>query len=820
VVIAVELVVFVIGMRFGIGGLLIPLLRGHVLLLVAYLRSMWLGEPPEFRIPLKGADHPELYAELKDICQKAAVPLPRKVYLEMGATAWVRMKGYRRGAGTTILGIGYDLLAGLTRAEFAGVLAHEMMHAKLVQRGFRQILTGGVRRAAQLTDSLTAQVAEGRRAKRSENLADFFRRGADTLTRMAARQIAACSRQDEFDADRGAAGICSAGAVRSALLKLKDINRIASRLGLRERMAQMESGEGLSQWLIKELASTFTSVPPETKAEVFNKYSTHPSLHDRLAALSVFGDQSLADSPPAMTLLSNPDEVAVALVNSIQKKAVENEQKDSKKLDRWSRKTRNSTQLQPLQGVGFAVVLFGLIIGGCIMAYSVLIGGAVAVAATVGGVFMYRGGRFKEKLHLPVPDYAIIKTVSASKLEVDAKEVQAIESELRKATLAEKNRQKREDDLVLYSYKALETCDYVRAHVAGRLCLELNNKSIPGALAFAIAAGRLKQHQQVATALQFVIRNTGMRGESPAWGAGWALALLGDWLHAEAFLEQARKRKPANATVLGLLAVTQVRRGKLFSAIASARKATSLQPGDKEYAKLLIDLLLQAGLLREANEQLSQLQTEAATDSELMINMVRLSLMAKHHEVAGQWTDFIAQSASSPHKFVRLGQAYEAARQDQRADEFYQHALTHGHYPEALIGLGRLHLHRQDKDQARAYFMDSLNLNSPVGEESANPVELVVPVFQQLKALQDPVLNCRAWVARMTPQMVPAALANVSLLIHAPTIQEAKQLLGAMIAAMQPGSVPPTPNMVTWKSAPREQQPDGPISPGIQGVIH
>ncbi len=54
----------------------------------------------------------------------------------MNAIAWVKLKGYRKGSGKTTLGIGYDLLAGLPEAEVEAVLAHEMVHARLVQRGF------------------------------------------------------------------------------------------------------------------------------------------------------------------------------------------------------------------------------------------------------------------------------------------------------------------------------------------------------------------------------------------------------------------------------------------------------------------------------------------------------------------------------------------------------------------------------------------------------------------------------------------------------------------------------------------------------------
>lgn len=82
--------------------------------------------------------------------------VPREIVLELGDNAWVRLKGFRRGAGKKTLGVGYDLLAGLSIPEIEAVLAHEMAHAKLVQRGFRNWLEGGQARLRNLVMALWA----------------------------------------------------------------------------------------------------------------------------------------------------------------------------------------------------------------------------------------------------------------------------------------------------------------------------------------------------------------------------------------------------------------------------------------------------------------------------------------------------------------------------------------------------------------------------------------------------------------------------------------------------------------------------------------
>src|SRR2546425_12855370 len=120
----------------------------------------------------------------------------------MHTTAWVQLRGYRRGAGRTSLGIGFDLLAGLTASEVEAVLAHELAHARLVQRGFSRWLKKGLARLSQVTTELSACATAYRQANARSDLAETTMRGFDALTRRAARLVATYSRQDEFAADQ------------------------------------------------------------------------------------------------------------------------------------------------------------------------------------------------------------------------------------------------------------------------------------------------------------------------------------------------------------------------------------------------------------------------------------------------------------------------------------------------------------------------------------------------------------------------------------------------------------------------------------------
>ena len=98
-----------------------------------------------------------------------------------------------------------------------------------------------------------------------------------------------------------------------------------------------------------------------------------------------------------------------------------------------------------------------------------------------------------------------------------------------------------------------------------------------------------------------------------------------------------------------------------------------------EHAKLLIDLLLQAGYSREAREELNKLQAAIPHDPELMFSMVRLNLHLREIKVANEWLQRMRSGSIPSEMRVNLGAAYEIAREYQTASELYQEALKTGH---------------------------------------------------------------------------------------------------------------------------------------------
>jgi Zn-dependent protease with chaperone function len=819
--IACELLLAVALARFGMARVMGPVLNRHVALAGIFCRSFYSRKRAELNISIKREEAPGLFAMLDKLAGRLQLALPRVVLLEMTANAWVRLKGFRSGAGTTILGVGYDLLAGLSAAEAEAVLAHEMAHAKLIQRGVRNWLTIGLRHLSQLAGALHNEVNGCQRAKLPCTFAEGFLRMASWLAKLVASLVAAYSRQEEFAADRGAAEICGVAPMRSALIKTDALAAAAQRLPWRDRIAQLELGDGFSGWLTKELAAKQPAEAVQSSPELFDKYSTHPRLKDRLAALPPDDGRLQSDSKPALRLLAEPDAAAEKLMVEIQRVIAAEERQDSKRLKKLARLGRGSTRLQPLQLAGVCLA----IIGGIGLIFGLATGfttGLTTFILAAGGlaVLFHRVGRYRDRVELPVPDYAFLKQAwekrkEASKPGVTEKD---IESELRGRIGKQNGRAQRAQVLVTESYAALKRCDYLRAHVASRLCLDQDKKSVEGALGLAIASASLGQAQQVAWALASVRKITGLRGGSTAWGAAWALLLIGDWARAEALIDKVRKERPEEPTLLLLLAVCQSRRGKLQSAIISARQACTPAPRNKEHAKFFIGLLLHGGYLREAEEKLLKLEGQIRGDVELMFSMLRLNLLRRNLVAAEEWTRLLRQHSTSGITLVRLGEAYEAARKNGQAETYYYEALGTAFYPEARLGLARLEAHRQNKDESRQHLLAALDVSSTPGEESVGPLQLFHQIINLLVTLRDPIPNCRAWIARLNGNASPPALANVSFMVYAPGRSEAEKYLATILDAMRPGQPPLIPTIISWQEAPWQQRPEGLVRPGVQGI--
>ena len=791
-------------------------LRTHFGLLKIFARGLCRSKTSAARVLLEPEAAPELFVMIETLCARTQVVAPRQLWLEMQLNAWVRLGGFLPRRGRVVLGVGYDLLAGLTRDELEAVLAHELTHAKVAGHAVRHWLARGLERAVQISRGLSGRTAPRHRRVQIPFLTRSLVSAANWLAETAAESISASSRQDEFEADRGTAELCGGERARATLVKVESLSRFTARLPWRERVAQLQA-HAFHPWLVKELAEVKTLDSQEITAEAPSRFSTHPSLRERLNAIPSYAGEGVeADTRPAIDLLAQPDAIAEKLMAKIQQTTLEQEERDSAELRAWAQKMRTATEMRPAQVCGAGVVIVSEIAG----ATAWIMGTTLDVATiifivSVLGMLMYWLGRYREQFILPTPDFGLLKMTWHSERSVNDKAIEKAQSAFR-ASAAGKSKSRTAAMLARKSFEALRECDYARAVVAARLCLAQEPDSVTASMASAISGAWLGQGREATAALSAVQRAAGLRGPSICWGAAWAYMLRGNWARAEALLQQALAARPADPTLLNLRALCQSRRGKIQSAIISARRACQPRPVNREHAKFLIDLLLEGGYLREAQQQLAPLDGHIRHDLELMLTALRLNLLLRDIETANHWAETLLRDEPPPYLLVRVGVVYELARQSERAARFYREALARAYFPDACLGLARLAAEENNLAAARQHTLDALNLRQTPGRFATPPLELLRPILLQLAALEPPTRFCRAWIATLGVAGAPGALTGKSFMVYAASQPEAERYLRTVMEAMAPQGPRLVPAHLGWRQAPPEHQPNGPARPGVQ----
>jgi tetratricopeptide (TPR) repeat protein len=419
-----------------------------------------------------------------------------------------------------------------------------------------------------------------------------------------------------------------------------------------------------------------------------------------------------------------------------------------------------------------------------------------------------------------VPPFAVlIKAWSAPPIQNIGEQEKQFEAELLAKTSSKDKKQQKIAVLLEEGCAALQRCEYLRAHVASRLAINLDNKCVDAALVYTTAAAGLGLWKQVHSNLEFVRKSTGLRTPSTQWGAAWVFSFAADWGRAEALLWECLKVQPTNTTFLMLSSIAQAQRGKLQSAIINARRANALDPNDKEQTKAFARWLLDAGRLSEAQQALAKIELSADSDQEIAMLIVRLRLLRREFSSAIEAANLLHSADNNPPWLIRLGNMFETARLDQDAARFFEAALATAHYPEALLGLSRLASERNDKDKVRQYLLQALDLEKEVGAGGRTAVDLFQPIVAQLRLLEEPQENCQAWIGTFPADADPSPLAGRALMLYAPNQNRAMQYIDEILTAMQPNGKRTPAVQLQWTQAPKHQQPVSPVHEGIQAVL-
>ncbi|HPI31965.1 MAG TPA: M48 family metallopeptidase [candidate division Zixibacteria bacterium] len=269
-------------------------------------------EPPGPELSL--AEHPRLAEVIRRVAGQTEQAMPRTVYLIPDFNAWVAQHGGSHlHGGDRLMGIGLPLLHQVTVSQFEAVIAHEFGHYH----------HGDTRLGPRIyqTRAAIVRTIAGLHEHNSILQAPFLWYG-----RMFLQITHAISRRQEFNADRLAAQVAGTAAMRSALEKINRGGIAFDAYWQSEFVPMLRSRrlppllDGFTLFLQCEPMQTRIDACAEQvlASEATDKYDTHPSLRERLAALEALpAGPALSDRRPALDLLSDPAEQERELLRAI-----------------------------------------------------------------------------------------------------------------------------------------------------------------------------------------------------------------------------------------------------------------------------------------------------------------------------------------------------------------------------------------------------------------------------------------------------------------------------------------------------------------------
>ena len=219
------------------------------------------------------ADHPEFYGMIRDLSQRAGLPMPR---VAVSPADQPNAFATGRGPNKAVVCATTGLLQSMTREEVEGVMAHELMHVRN-----RDILIGSVAAAIATAISSIAQMAM---------FASMFSSGRDDEDRanplaillislvapMAAGLMQmAISRSREFEADRGAAELLGTGQTLATALEKIEVLAKSSPMAVAPAQAQAYIHNPLAEMHARRGSGV----------NVSRLFSTHPATDERIRRL-------------------------------------------------------------------------------------------------------------------------------------------------------------------------------------------------------------------------------------------------------------------------------------------------------------------------------------------------------------------------------------------------------------------------------------------------------------------------------------------------------------------------------------------------------
>jgi Zn-dependent protease with chaperone function len=300
---------------------------------------------------LDRAHEPALFATIDAVARQTGQNPPAEVYLRPDANADVTERGGILGFGSKrVMSIGMPLLITLSVSQLRGVLAHEFGHFE----GGNMRLSGWIYRL------------RGAIGRTIDNLG-FLQAPFNWYGQLFMRVTQSLSRQQEFEADRLAAGIVGSAVMADALRIAWQTNLAYVMYWRCEVMPLLASGyrppiaDGFSRYLnVQSTRDMIAAYYVEAAAEKTDLYDKHPAMSERIAAIHALRvNVAESDERSALSLVRSTDALEQALLLDLgggdvldKLRAISWEDAGSVYRERWQRR------LQP-----FLETLRGLTLG-------------------------------------------------------------------------------------------------------------------------------------------------------------------------------------------------------------------------------------------------------------------------------------------------------------------------------------------------------------------------------------------------------------------------------------------------------------------------
>jgi Zn-dependent protease with chaperone function len=250
---------------------------------------------------LQRGEHPRLFEEIETIARATNQAMPAEVYMVPDVNAWVMQRGGIMGFGSRrVMGLGLPLMRILPRSQFSAVLAHEFGH---YHGGDTKIGPWIYKTRAAIGRTLIA-------LGNSSWLQAPFRWYANMFMRI----THAVSRRQEFVADELAARTVGAKPLIAGLQNVHKVAPAFAHYWHAEYTPVFKAGflpplaDGFDQFMRGERIAAFTDryLEEQLASSESDPYDTHPSLRDRIAALTGLpAGSDHPDDQPAVSLLED-----------------------------------------------------------------------------------------------------------------------------------------------------------------------------------------------------------------------------------------------------------------------------------------------------------------------------------------------------------------------------------------------------------------------------------------------------------------------------------------------------------------------------------